>query len=53
MTVRGPLADPKVRPDIGGLLESAAKQQLRKEGDKVEKKLKDKVEDALKDLLGQ
>jgi len=53
VTVRGPLADPKVRPDIGGLLESAAKQQLRKEGDKVEKKLKDKVEDALKDLLGQ
>jgi AsmA protein len=53
VTVRGPLADPKGRPDIGGLLESAAKQQLRKEGDKVEKKLKDKVQDALKDLLGQ
>ena len=53
VTVRGPLADPQVRPDIGGLLESAAKQRLRKEGDKVEKKLKDKVEDALKDLLGQ
>jgi HSP20 family protein len=29
------------------------KQTLRKEGDKVEKKLKDKAEDALKDLLGQ
>jgi AsmA protein len=53
VTVRGPLADPQVRPDIGRLLESAAKQQLRKEGEKVEKKLKDKVEDALKGLLGQ
>ena len=47
------MGDPKVRPDVGRLLQSAAKQRLRKESDKVEKKLKDKVEDTLKDLLGQ
>jgi AsmA protein len=53
VTVSGPMSDPKVRPDVGRLLESAAKQQLRKESEKVEKKLKEKVEDKLKDLLGQ
>jgi AsmA protein len=53
VTVRGPLADPKVRPDVAGLLSAAAKQQLRQEGEKVEKKLKEKVGDALKDLFGQ
>jgi AsmA protein len=53
VTVSGPMGDPKVRPDVGRLLQSAAKQRLGKESDKVEKKLKDKVEDTLKDLLGQ
>jgi hypothetical protein len=53
VTVNGPMSDPKVRPDVGRLLGSAAKQQLKKEGQKVEKELKQKVQDKLKDLLGQ
>jgi len=53
VTVRGPLDDPKVRPDVGSLLEAATKHRLRDEGQKVEKKVKDKVEEALRGLLGQ
>lgn len=53
LTVRGSISEPKVRPDIKRLLESAARQQLREEGKEVEKKLKEKLEDKLKDLLGQ
>ena len=53
LTVRGSMSEPKVRPDIKRLLESAARQQLREEGKEVEKKLKEKLEDKLKDLLGQ
>jgi AsmA protein len=53
VTVTGPMAEPKVRPDVGRLLGSAAKQQLKKESKKVEKELKEKAEDKLRDLLGQ
>jgi AsmA protein len=53
LTVRGTISAPRVRPDVKRLLESAAKQQLRQEGEKVEKKLKDKLNETLKDLLGQ
>jgi AsmA protein len=53
VTVKGPLNDPKVRPDVGHLLEAIAKQRLRKEGEKVEEKLKDKLQDKIRGLLGQ
>jgi AsmA protein len=53
LTVRGTLAEPRVRPDVGRLLEAAARQQLQREGEKIEKKLKDKLDDTLRDLLGQ
>ena len=52
LTVRGSMSEPRVRPDVNRLLEAAARQQLRLEGEEV-KKLKDKLEDTLKDLLGQ
>jgi BMFP domain-containing protein YqiC len=47
------MSAPKVRPDVKRLLEAAARQQLEKEGEDVEKKLRQKLEDKLKDLLGQ
>ncbi len=53
LTVRGSMSEPRVRPDVNRLLEAAARQQLRREGEEVEKKLKDKLEETLKDLLGQ
>lgn len=53
LTVRGTLAEPRVRPDVDRLLESAARQHLQQEGEKVEKKLKDKLNETLKDLFGQ
>jgi hypothetical protein len=53
LSVRGSISEPKVRPDIKRLLEAAARQQLKEEGEDVEKKLKKKLEDKLKDLLGQ
>ena len=53
LTVGGTLAEPRVRPDVGRLLESAAKQHLKQEGEQLEKKLKDKLNETLKDLFGQ
>jgi AsmA protein len=53
LTVHGTVSAPKVRPDVGRLAEVAARQQLQKEGEKIEKKLKDKLDETLKDLLGQ
>jgi AsmA protein len=53
LSVRGSISEPKVRPDTKRLLEAAARQQFKEEGEDVEKKLKKKLEDKLKDLLGQ
>ena len=53
LKVHGSLSAPRVRPDVKRLLEAAARQQLEKEGEEVEKKLRQKLEDKLKDLLGQ
>jgi AsmA protein len=53
LRVQGSLGAPKVRPDVKRLIEAAARQRLEKEGEDVEKKLRQKLEDKLKDLLGQ
>jgi AsmA protein len=53
LTVRGSMSAPKVRPDVARLLEAAARQQLKQQGEDIEKKLKEKLEDKLKELLGQ
>jgi AsmA protein len=53
LTVKGKVSEPRVRPDVGRLIEAAARQQLQKEGENLEKKLKDKLDETLKDLLGQ
>jgi AsmA protein len=53
LAVRGTIKEPRVRPDVERLLEAATRQQLQREGEKIEKKLKDKLDETLKDLLGQ
>lgn len=51
ITVKGPLASPKVRPDIEGMVKQRAKQEIKKEAEKVQEKLQEKVQDKLRDLL--
>jgi len=43
VTVKGPLADPKVRPDMEGLIKSEVKKRVDDEKQKLEKKLQDKL----------
>lgn len=49
--ITGALSDPKVRPDLQGMLKAEAKQRLEKEKDKAEEKIKEKLGDKLKDLF--
>lgn len=49
--VTGPLTDPKVRPDVEGLLKSQAKERLDKERQKLEEEAKKKLGDKLKDIF--
>ena len=44
---------PAVAAPSTAKVEAAARQRLEKEGEDVEKKLRQKLEDKLKDLLGQ
>jgi|GEM_PF-421755 len=50
--VSGTIADPKVRPDVEGLLKERAKQEIDKQKDKLIDKAKEKLGDKLKGLLG-
>jgi AsmA protein len=43
VTVKGPLADPKVRPDMEGMIKSEVKKRVDEEKGKLEKKLQDKL----------
>jgi len=43
--VTGALDDPKVRPDVEGLIKARVKQELQKGQEKLEDKLKDKLKD--------
>ena len=50
--VSGTISDPKVRPDVEGLLKEKAKQKIDEEKKKLEDKVKDKLQDKLKGLFG-
>ncbi len=50
--ITGPLASPKVLPDVEGYLKNEVKQRLEKEKDKVEEKLRDRLQDRLRKALG-
>jgi AsmA protein len=50
--VSGSISDPKVRPDVEGLLKEKAKQEIDKQKDKLIDKAKEKLGDKLKGLLG-
>lgn len=51
VTVNGPLADLKVRPDVEGYLKSRVKERVEQEKQKVEEKIKEKLGDKLQDLF--
>jgi hypothetical protein len=46
------ISDPKVRPDVGGLLKEKAKQLIDEEKKKLDDKVKDKLQDKLTWLFG-
>jgi AsmA protein len=50
--VSGTISDPKVRPDVEGLVKEKAKQRIDEEKKKLEDKVKDKLQDKLKGLFG-
>ncbi len=50
--ITGTLADPKVRPDVAGLIKEKAKQRIEEEKEKVIEKAKEKLQDKLKGLFG-
>lgn len=50
--ITGTIADPKVRPDVAGLVKEKAKQRIDEEKQKLEEKAKDKLKDKLRGLLG-
>jgi AsmA protein len=54
ITITGALTDPKVRPDVAGLLKARAQQEIDKQKEKAQEKLQqeiDKNKDKLKDQL--
>jgi AsmA protein len=50
--ITGTIADPKVRPDVEGLIKEKAKQRIDEEKEKVIEKAKEKLQDKLKGLFG-
>ncbi len=50
--ITGTINEPKVRPDVEGLLKEKAKQKIDEEKQKLEEKLKDKLKDKLRGFLG-
>jgi AsmA protein len=51
VTVTGPLADLKVRPDVEGYLKGRVKERVEQEKEKIEEKIKEKLGDKLQDLF--
>jgi AsmA protein len=51
VNVTGTLLEPKVRPDLAGMVKARAQQELREKREEVEQKLREKVQDRLKDLF--
>ncbi|MGD9843488.1 MAG: AsmA family protein, partial [Steroidobacteraceae bacterium] len=50
--ITGSLNDPKVRPDVAGLVKEQAKQRIEEEKEKIIDKAKEKIQDKLKGLFG-
>ncbi|AMN47973.1 hypothetical protein ACG33_12870 [Steroidobacter denitrificans] len=51
VTVTGPFADLKVRPDVEGYLKGRVKERVEQEKQKVEEKIREKLGDKLQDLF--
>jgi AsmA protein len=52
ITITGPLADMKIRPDVAGLAKARVKQELEEKKEEVKEELKKKLGDKLKGLFG-
>jgi AsmA protein len=52
ITITGPLADMKIRPDVAGLAKARVKQEVEKKKDELKEKVKEKLGDKLKGLFG-
>lgn len=51
VNITGTLTEPKVRPDVAGLVKERVKQEVEKHREEVEDKVKDKVRSKLQDLF--
>jgi AsmA protein len=51
--ITGTFADPKIRPDLGGMVKARVKQEVKQEVDKKKDELKEKARDKLKGLFGR
>jgi AsmA protein len=49
--ITGPLDDPKIRPDLTGMVRERARQELQEHRQELQDKAKDKLRDTLRDLL--
>jgi AsmA protein len=52
ITITGPLADMKIRPDVAGLAKARIKQEVEEKKEEVKEELKKKLGDKLKGLFG-
>jgi AsmA protein len=50
--ITGTLTDPKVRPDVEGMVKEQAKQRIEEEKQKLQEKAKDTIKDKLRGFLG-
>jgi AsmA protein len=52
ITITGPLADMKIRPDVAGIAKARVKEEVDKKKEEVKEELKKKLGDKLKGLFG-
>ncbi len=50
--ITGTFTDPKIRPDLGGLVKAEVQKVVEKKKEEVQQKVEDKAKDVLKGLLG-
>jgi AsmA protein len=51
--ITGTMTEPKIRPDLTGMVKERVKQEIEQRKDEVEEKVRDKVQDRLRDLLNR
>jgi AsmA protein len=51
--ITGTMTEPKIRPDLTGMVKERVKQEIEQRKEEVEEKVRDKVQDRLRDLLNR